>query len=129
MYVYRGRVLFIGQDRAGKTSLKKSLLGLPFDPEEQSTEGIEVDPSTCEIDVEQAQNWNSTGENRLSLSEFSEDISRIFAEKQYFWILSMESESERELSGEESKVKSTMHLDAEDKSSSQINQVCSFSMQ
>ena len=50
--VYRGRIILIGQDRAGKTSLKKSLLGLPFDPKEQSTEGIEVDPSRCEIDVD-----------------------------------------------------------------------------
>ena len=52
--VYRGRILLIGQDRAGKTSLKKSLLGLPFDSGEQSTEGIEVDPSKCEIGVDQA---------------------------------------------------------------------------
>ena len=50
--VCRGRVLLIGQDRAGKTSLKKSLMGLPFDPKEQSTEGIEVDPSTFEVDVD-----------------------------------------------------------------------------
>ena len=33
--VYRGRVLLIGQDRAGKTSLKKSLIGLPFNPKEK----------------------------------------------------------------------------------------------
>ena len=57
--VYRGRILLIGQDRAGKTSLKKSLLGLPFDSKEQSTEGIEVQASTCEIEVEQVKNWNS----------------------------------------------------------------------
>ena len=43
--VYRGRILLVGQDRAGKTSLKKSLLGLPFNPKEPSTEGIQVDPS------------------------------------------------------------------------------------
>ena len=54
--VSRGRILFIGQDRAGKTSLKKALLGLPFDPKEQSTEGIEVDPSLCEIEVDQIKN-------------------------------------------------------------------------
>ena len=36
-----------------KTSLKKSLLGLPFNPKEQSTEEIQVDPSVCEIEVEQ----------------------------------------------------------------------------
>ena len=58
--VYHGRILLIGQDRAGKTSLKKSLLGLPFDPKEQSTEGIEVQASTCEIEVEQVKNWHST---------------------------------------------------------------------
>ena len=29
--VYRGRIVLVGQDRAGKTSLKKTLLGLPFD--------------------------------------------------------------------------------------------------
>ncbi|XP_015773611.1 PREDICTED: uncharacterized protein LOC107351820 isoform X2 [Acropora digitifera] len=41
--VYRGRIMLLGQDRAGKTSLRKSLLGLPFDPERESTVGVEVD--------------------------------------------------------------------------------------
>ena len=47
--VYRGRIFLIGQDRAGKTSLKKSLLGVPFDPKEESTEGIDL--SRCDIDI------------------------------------------------------------------------------
>ena len=38
--VYRGRIMLLGQDRAGKTSLKKFLLGISFDPEEESTIGI-----------------------------------------------------------------------------------------
>ena len=122
--VYRSRVLLVGQDRAGKTSLKKSLLGLPFDPKEQSTEGIEVDPSICEIEVDQVKNWNSTSENKPSLAEFSEDISRMLAEKQYHWILNEVKEdsgmeSELELSREES----TMELG---KNSSNMNQVCTF---
>ena len=50
--MYRGRVMLIGQNRAGKTSLKKSLLGISFDPGEPSTDGIEVDPSKFEVDVE-----------------------------------------------------------------------------
>ena len=79
--VYRGRILLIGQDRAGKTSLKKSLLGLPFDPKEQSTEGIEVQASTCEIEVERVKNWQSTNENKPGLQEYSRDISRIVVEK------------------------------------------------
>ena len=79
--VYRGRILLIGQDRAGKTSLKKSLLGLPFDVEEQSTEGIEVDPSKCEINVDQAaRNWQSIDENKPGLLECSKDVAKIVAE-------------------------------------------------
>ena len=80
--VNRSRILLIGQDRAGKTSLKKSLLGLPFDSEEQSTEGIEVDPSKCKIDVDQAaSNWQSIGENKPGLLECSEDVAKIMIEK------------------------------------------------
>ena len=75
--VYRGRIILIGQDRAGKTSLKKSLLGLPFDPKEQSTEGIEVDPSRCEIDVDQIKNWHSTSENKPGLLECSKDVAKM----------------------------------------------------
>ena len=85
--VYRGRILLIGQDRAGKTSLKKCLLGLPFDPKEQSTEGIEVDPSKCEIDVDQIKTWQSTRGSNPELSDFSRAISRVFAEKRYLSIV------------------------------------------
>ena len=125
--VYRSRVLLVGQDRAGKTSLKKSLLGLPFDPKEQSTEGIEVDPSVCEIEVEQVKNWNSTSENKPSLAEFSEDISRMLAEKQYHWIVNeakedTEMESEVELSGEESAAVEV------GKNSPNMNQVCTLNV-
>ena len=74
--------MLIGQDRAGKTSLKKSLLGLPFDSKEQSTEGIEVDPSKCQIDVDQAvRNWQSIGENKPGLLECSKDVAKIVVEK------------------------------------------------
>ena len=38
-------VMSIGQDRSGKTSLKKSLQGLRLNPDEDSTVGIDVDPS------------------------------------------------------------------------------------
>ncbi|XP_068741446.1 uncharacterized protein [Montipora capricornis] len=45
-------VMLIGQDRAGKTSLKKSLKGICFDPEEDSTVGIDVDPSYFKVTTE-----------------------------------------------------------------------------
>ena len=59
-----------------KTSLKKSLLGVPFDPKEESTEGI--DPSKCDIDVNRVQNWHFDSKNTI-LSEVSEQISRSLA--------------------------------------------------
>lgn len=77
--VFRGRIMILGQDRAGKTSLKKSLLGMPFNPEEESTVGVEVDPSKCEVDVDQVTNWQRTEDTKLDVSHFVEDIARIVA--------------------------------------------------
>ena len=79
MQVFRGRIMILGQDRAGKTSLKKSLLGMPFNPEEESTVGVEVDPSKCEVDVDQVTNWQRTEHTKLDVSQFVEDIARIVA--------------------------------------------------
>ena len=41
--------MIIGQARTGKTSLKKSLKGELFDPDEGRTEGIETDPSYFKV--------------------------------------------------------------------------------
>ena len=78
--VYRGRIMLIGQDRAGKTSLKKNLLGLPFDPQEQSTDGIEVDPSKFEYDIDQVKNWKRT-DGKLGVSHFVDDLAKMVAGK------------------------------------------------
>ena len=45
-------LMLIGQDQAGKTSLKKSLRGIAFDPEQDSTDGIDVDPSFFNVCTE-----------------------------------------------------------------------------
>ena len=79
--VYRGRIMLIGQDRAGKTSLKKLLLGIPFDPEEESTVGIEVHPSKFEVEIDQVKNWQFTDHKKLDLSEYREDVAKITAER------------------------------------------------
>ena len=78
--VYRGRIMLIGQDRAGKTSLKKFLLGIPFDPEEESTVGIKVDPTKFEVEIDQVKNWQFTDHKTLDLSEYCEEIAKITAE-------------------------------------------------
>ena len=125
--VYRGRILFIGQDGAGKTSLKKSLLGLRFDPKERSTEGIQVDPSTCEIEIDQIKNWCSTGENKPGLSEF---VSRMLAERRYHAVLNEQNEDSGTESEEERPTKSNkesmVSLEAEDEKNTRMNEVCSF---
>ena len=75
--VYRGRIMLLGQDRAGKTSLKKSLLGLPFDPKEESTVGVEVDRSKCELEVDEVQNWMPSKRKKGEMSEFEEELARL----------------------------------------------------
>ena len=45
-------VMLIEQDRSGKTSLKRSLRGEPFNPAEESTVGIDVDPSHFKVSTE-----------------------------------------------------------------------------
>ena len=50
--VKRVPIMFIGQGQSGKTSLKRSLKGERFNPEETSTEGIEMDPSYCNVSKE-----------------------------------------------------------------------------
>ena len=77
--VYRGRIILLGQDRAGKTSLKKSLLGLPFDQEEDSTVGVEVDRSKCELEVDEVQNWMPSKLKKGEMSEFEEELARLIA--------------------------------------------------
>ena len=46
--------MLIGQERSGKTSLKRSLRGEPFNQNEESTVGIDVDPSHFKVTAE---NW------------------------------------------------------------------------
>ena len=53
-FIKRVPIMLIGQDRSGKTSLAKSLKGERFNPEEDSTVGIHIDPShfnlsTCQL--------------------------------------------------------------------------------
>ena len=50
--VRRIPIMLIGQDRSGKTSLKKSLQGLRFNPDEDSTVGIDIDPSYFKVTTE-----------------------------------------------------------------------------
>ncbi|KAL9965598.1 hypothetical protein ACROYT_G029420 [Oculina patagonica] len=61
-------IMIIGQERSGKTSLKRSLRGEPFNQDEESTEGIDVDPSHFKLTTE---TWQIGKEGQQINSETS----------------------------------------------------------
>ena len=106
--MYRARIMLIGQDRAGKTSLKKSFLGLPFDPGEDSTDGIEVDRSKFEVYIDQVKNWKRTDE-KLGVSQFAFNLAKMVARN-------IQKDEEDKEEGEENDYEDTnMDEDDEDK--------------
>ena len=50
--VKRVPIMLIGQGHSGKTSLKRSLKGEKFNPDEKCTSGIEMDLSYCKVSTE-----------------------------------------------------------------------------
>ena len=58
--------MLIGQERSGKTSLQKSLKGKPFNPDEGSTVGINVDPSHFKLSTEI---WKPGEKDQITNSE------------------------------------------------------------
>ena len=61
-------VLFIGQDRVGKTSLKRSLLGQSFNEQQESTVGIDIDCVEVE-EREKSKPWKLSRDRQLLASE------------------------------------------------------------
>ena len=127
--VYRGRVLLIGQDRAGKTSLKKSLIGLPFNPKEKSTDGIEVDPSKFQLDVDEVRNWQPIDERKQGLLGCSNEVAQVVVEKMNDisvnrdWVQEEEERGEAILQNDENKKRKQVGIDGE-KEVSLVTQVC-----
>ena len=72
--------MIVGQERAGKTSLKKSLLGMPFNKEEESTVRIEVDPSKFEVNVDQVINQGPIKDEKLK-SDFRKQMAKLIAKE------------------------------------------------
>ena len=127
--VYRGRVLLIGQDRAGKTSLKKSLIGLPFNPKEKSTDGIEVDPSKFQVDVDEVKNWQPIDERKQGFLGCSKDVAQVVVEKMFDIPDNRDSVQGEErgvtiLQNDDNKNWKQVDADGEKKKVSLVNQVC-----
>ena len=122
--------MLIGQDRAGKTSLKKSLIGLPFNRKEKSTDGIEVDPSKFQLDVGEVRNWQPIDERKQGLLGCSKDVAQLVAERMYTyipvnrdWVLE-ELRGEAILQSDDNKNRKQVDTDGEKEEVSLVNQVC-----
>ena len=81
--VKRVPLMLIGQDRSGKTSLKKSLKGIVFNPDEDSTVGIDVDQYHFEVTNE---TWTTGKKDEESTTDseatsFEHNVARLVAER------------------------------------------------
>ena len=121
--------MLIGQDRAGKTSLKKSLIGLPFNRKEKSTDGIEVDPSKFQLDVDEVKNWQPIDERKQGFLGCSNDVAQVLVQKMYDrsderdWFQEMERR-EAILQSDDNKNRKQVDTDGEKEEVSLVNQVC-----
>ena len=80
--VKRVPLMIVGQDRSGKTSVKKSLKGICFNPDEDSTLGIEVDCYDFKVTTEI---WKTgeTGEEAnigTTVTSFEHNVARLIAD-------------------------------------------------
>ena len=67
-------IMVIGQDRSGKTSLKNSMMGKPFNPDEDSTVGIDVGPSHFSVTTDICMPSENTMDNQAQ-NNFREALS------------------------------------------------------
>ena len=75
-------IMLIGQDRSGKTSLKKSLQGLQFNAHEDSTVGIDVDPSYFKVTTEiwKTGKKDQAANKEEKASSFENQVARVVVE-------------------------------------------------
>ena len=83
--VKRLPIMVIGQDRSGKTSLKNSMMGKPFNPDEDSTMGIDVGPSHFHVSSDICMPGENTVNNQAQIDfrealSFEHHIARLFVE-------------------------------------------------
>ena len=75
--------------------MKKSLIGLPFNPKENSTTGIEVDPSLFQVDVDEAQNWKPIDGSKQGLLGCSKAVAEVVVEKLFIPVQSNRAQEEK----------------------------------
>ncbi|XP_071943202.1 uncharacterized protein [Antedon mediterranea] len=90
--IYQTRLMLVGQERAGKTSLTKALIGHPFDDNEKVTDGIEL---SCTINVKHTTNW--TPNQNKKTNKAMQEYRRTLAEEIVNDILKNKEEKQTEL--------------------------------
>ncbi|XP_030845708.1 uncharacterized protein LOC105440078 [Strongylocentrotus purpuratus] len=78
--VFRTRLMLVGQERVGKTSLKKTLTGQGFDKNEAITEGVET-TNSCEINIEVAKADGKMWSIHKKEDEYSKAIANDIAKR------------------------------------------------
>ena len=114
--------------------MKKSLIGLPFDPKENSTEGIEVDPSIFQVDAHEVKNWQPIDKSERGLLGCSKAVAQMVVEKLFIpgghiWVQEgkegAEIDDSDQLENENDKNGTTVDdTDGEKRDDSSVNQVC-----
>ena len=75
--------------------MKKSLIGLPFNPKENSTTGIEVDPSLFQVNVDEAENWQPIDGSKQDLLGCSKAVAEVVVEKLFIPVQSNRVQEEK----------------------------------
>ena len=109
--------------------MKKSLIGLPFNSKEKSTDGIEVDPSKFQLDVDEVRNWQPIDERKQGLLGCLKDVAQMVVEKMNDTSVNRDWVQEEErgdaiLQNDYNKNRKQVGADAEEEEVTLVNQVC-----
>ena len=109
--------------------MKKSLIGLPFNSKEKSTDGIEVDPSKFQLDVDEVRNWQPIDERKQGLLGCLKDVAQVVVEKMNDTSVNRDWVQEEErgdaiLQNDHNKNSKQVGADAEEEEVTLVNQVC-----
>ena len=113
--------------------MKKSLIGLPFNRKEKSTDGIEVDPSKFQLDVDEVKNWQPIDERKQGFLGCSKDVAQVMVEKMFGIPVSRDSVQEEErgeaiVQNDDNKNRKQVGTDGEKEEVSLVNQVFLLSL-
>ncbi len=77
--IFRAKVNLIGHQGVGKSSVLRSLLGLPFVEEHYSTQGIDCKATKCHLHIAQSEDWKPLNKNRKEICK--EDLNEQILER------------------------------------------------